>query len=213
MLKKTGLVQLVIGAESGSEKTLNYLRKQIVPEQTEKAVEDLNRNDIIPDCSFIVGLPGETTEDILKTANLINHLRKYKLFLCGVHTYRPYPRSEIARQLISEGTLQEPETVEGWADEKVVGLYTYVDVYRPWIQNYKLAMNISYYQSLASGVWLLQHQIDGKLNRLINLFFRKIGEFRSKHFFFYCPIDKKVYSYFKLKMYQLSEQSDKLRTV
>ena len=213
MLKKTGLVQLVIGAESGSEKTLNYLRKQIVPEQTEKAVEDLNRNDIIPDCSFIVGLPGEATEDILKTANLINRLRKYKLFLCGVHTYRPYPRSKIALQLISEGTLQEPETVEGWADEKVVGLYTYVDVYRPWIQNYKLAMNISYYQSLASGVWLLQHQIDGKLNRLINLFFRKIGEFRSKHFFFYCPIDKKVYSYFKLKMYQLSEQSDKLKAV
>jgi radical SAM superfamily enzyme YgiQ (UPF0313 family) len=205
ILKKTGLVQLVIGAESGSEKTLNYLCKQIVPEETERAVDYLDRNGIIPDCSFIVGLPGETREDILKTSNLINRLRKHKLFLCGVHTYRPYPRSKIARQLISEGKLEEPRTLEEWADEKTVGLYTYVDVYRPWIQNYKLAMNISYYQSLASGVWLLQHQIDGKLNRLINLFFRKIGEFRSKHFFFYFPIDKKVYSYFKLRMYNRAE--------
>jgi len=205
MLKKTGLVQLVIGAESGSKKTLNYLCKQIVPEETERAVDYLDRNGIIPDCSFIVGLPGETREDILKTSNLINRLRKHKLFLCGVHTYRPYPRSKIARQLISEGKLEEPRTLEEWADEKTVGLYTYEDIYRPWIQDYELAMNISYYQSLASGVWLLQHQIDNRLFRFINLIFRKISGFRSKHFFFAFAIDKRIYSYFRLKMYNRAE--------
>ena len=207
MLKKVGLVQLVMGAESGSKKTLEYLNKNIIPEQTEKAIESLQRNGIIADCSFIVGLPGETKEDLMDTANFINRQRKHKLFLCGVHTYRPYPRSKIAQQLIAEGKLEEPKTVEEWSDEKVVAVYTYVDGYRPWIQDYKLAMNISYYQSLTSGVWLLQHQIERPVDKLINMFFRKLARFRSKYFIFRLPFDKKLYSLFRLKMSQKVEHN------
>ena len=202
MLKKAGLVQLVMGAESGSRKTLEYLNKNIVPEQTETAIESLQRNGIIADCSFIVGLPGETRVDLMETATFINKQRKHKLFICGVQTYRPYPRSKIAQQLIAEGKLEEPGTVEEWSDEKVVAVYTYVDAYRPWIRDYKLAMNISYYQSLASGVWLLQHQIEHSVYKLINMFFRRLARFRSKYFLFRLPLDKKLYSLFRLKMSQ-----------
>lgn len=205
-LRMTGLVQLVLGAESGSRETLRYLRKEIDPEQTEKAIESLQRNGIIADCSFIVGLPSETEEDLIATANFINTQRKNKLFLCGVQTYRPYPRSEIAEQLIAEGKLEEPQSLEEWCSEKVVSIYTYVDAHRPWIENYELAMNISYYQSLASGVWLFQHQIDKAFFRLINIIFRKIGQFRSKHFLFAFPIDKKLYSLFRRKMYERQER-------
>ncbi len=204
-LKDTGLLQLVLGAESGSTKTLSYLCKNIVPQQTERAITSLQKHGIIADCSFMVGLPGETKEEVMKTHAFINKQRKHKLFLCGVQTYRPYPGSRIAQQLIAEGKLKEPEALEEWQVENIVGLYTYVDVKRPWIENYKLAMNISYYQSLASGVWLLQHQIDNGFFRLINAFFKKIGALRSRFSFFFFPIDKKIYSVFRLKMYRRLE--------
>jgi len=206
LLRKTGLVQLVMGAESGSRKTLEYLCKEIVPEQTERAVKTLQRNGIIADCAFIVGLPGESKEELMATANLINRLRKNKLFLCGVQTYRPYPKSKIAEQLIREGKLKQPKALEEWCNEEIVGLYTYIDVNRPWIEEYELAMNISYYQSLASGVWLFQHQLDKLLYRFINLLFRKIGQFRSRYFMFGFPIEKKTYSYFRQKMYERQDR-------
>jgi len=210
-LRQSGLVQLVLGAESGSVKTLNYLCKQIVPEQTERAIASLQRNGIIADCSFMVGLPGETREELMETHSFINRQRKHRFFVCGVQTYRPYPSSKIAKQLVAEGKLKEPKSLEEWSNEDIVGLYTYLDVKRPWIDNYGLAMNISYYNSLASGVWLLQHQIDNRFFRCINIFFRKIGELRSRFCFFLFPIDKQIYSFFRLKMYQRLDSKKKKR--
>jgi len=63
-------------------------------------------------------------------------------------------------------------------------------------------MDISYYQSLASGVWLFEHQIAYPLLKLINLFFRKIGWFRSRFFLFGLAFDKKLYSLFRQKIYE-----------
>jgi len=213
LLRRTGLVQLVLGAESASKQTLRYLQKEISSEQTENAVYSLQKHGIVPDCAFIVGLPQETRLEMHKTAEFINRMRKYDLFTCGVQTYRPYPKSRIAEELVKQNKLYQPKKLEEWQDEKTVGLFTYVDAKRPWIEDYKFAMNISYYQSVASGVWLFQHQINNSFMRFVNSLFRKIAAFRSRYFFFALPFDKKIYSYFRLKVYQQNEKLDNSATI
>jgi len=211
LLKKAGLVQLVLGVESASKRTLEYLNKGIEADDARRAIRRLNQHGIISDCAFIVGIPGETKEDIIKTSDFINEQRRFNTFLCGVQTYRPYPKSKIASQLINEKKLKEPRSLEEWRDEEVVSLYTYIDAYRPWIDDYKFSMNISYYHSLASGVWLFQHQIDNTFYRMVNRLFLKIALFRTKYLFFFFPVDKKIYSYFRSKMYQRLEKKEKER--
>lgn len=211
LLKISGLAQLVLGIESGSEKTLAYLNKGIEIKDADRAIKDLNRYGIISDCSFIVGIPGETEADIRKTADFINEHRKFDTFICGVQTYRPYPKSKIALQLIKDGKLKEPDNLEEWAQERNVSLYTYVDAYRPWIQDYKFSMKISYYHSLASGVWLYQHQLDNIFDKMINRFFQRIAYFRTKYYFFLFPLDRKIYSYFQIRIYRRIERMEKER--
>jgi len=102
--------------------------------------------------------------------------------------------------------LVEPKRLEEWADESSVALYTYVDAHRPWIQDFDLAMNISYYQSLASSIWLFDHQLDSPLLRWFNRFFVWIAQKRCDHNAFFLTFDKKIYSWFRLKVYQRFER-------
>jgi radical SAM superfamily enzyme YgiQ (UPF0313 family) len=208
LLRKTSLVQLVLGVESASKKTLEYLRKGTTVDNARTAVKELNRFGIISDCAFIVGLPGETREDIMKTSDFINEQRQYDTFVCGVQTYRPYPKSKIAEQLIKEDKLKVPQNVYEWADENIVSMYTYVDAYRPWIQDYDFAMNISYYQSLASSVWLFDHQLESFVCKLINRFFKQIAIFRTRNCFFKFPFDKRFYSAFRTWVYKSIERKE-----
>ena len=70
-------------------------------------------------------------------------------------------------------------------------------------QDYKFSMKISYYHSLASGVWLYQHQLDNIFDKMINRFFQRIAYFRTKYYFFFLfPLDRKIYSYFQIRIYR-----------
>ncbi len=77
VLKEMGVVQISIGFESASEKILKYLKKGTVTlEQNYRAVETIRKHNMDIYAQFMIGTPGETEEDLLKTFNFIkdNHL-------------------------------------------------------------------------------------------------------------------------------------------
>ena len=84
LCKKSGLIQLTLGIESGSPHTLKLMKKGITPEQAENAVRKCDEHKIIARSSFILEIPGETTDDIDQTISFINSLRRYPYFTCGV---------------------------------------------------------------------------------------------------------------------------------
>lgn len=97
---KSGLIELTLGCESGSQKILDLMKKDIKVEQIINCVAQCRKHKIIPRCSFMVGIPGESKEDILLTAKLINKLRKIEpKMACGIATFRPYPKSEMCEDL------------------------------------------------------------------------------------------------------------------
>jgi len=96
-LKKAGCVNLNFGIESGSQRILNLLRKQITPAQAIKSAEMCNKYGLKPVYSFIVGIPSETKKDLMLTYNLMKKLVKLcpDSVLLGPHLYRPYPGCEL----------------------------------------------------------------------------------------------------------------------
>lgn len=74
-LHKTGVRQLTLAVESGSARVLKELmRKPLKLSITERVVTDCRKLGIYTDCNIIIGMPGETREDIEDTRRFLRSL-------------------------------------------------------------------------------------------------------------------------------------------
>ena len=114
-LKKAGCMNLAFGAESGSPKMLKFLRKGVTPEQIILSAKKCNEYGISPVYSFIVGLPGETKEDIMLTYYVMKKIVEFcpSSVLLGPHLYRPYPGCELY-DIAKKFGVPESNTLRGW---------------------------------------------------------------------------------------------------
>lgn len=71
MMKEAGCERLLYGVESGSEKVLKIMRKNIRFDHVYSSIQNTIESGIIPSLSFVVGIPGEELEDLGKTLHLI----------------------------------------------------------------------------------------------------------------------------------------------
>ncbi len=101
-LKKAGCHDIFIGAESGSQRILDFIGKSTTLARIEKAVETTKRAGLNTLASFILGVPGETRamiKDTIKFARKLNP--KYAQFtLCT-----PYPGTRLFELAKEKGML------------------------------------------------------------------------------------------------------------
>lgn len=197
LFKESGLVQMTFGVESGSEYSLARMKKDIEPDQSLAAVALCDSLHITTRCSFVLDIPGDSKKDIYESAKLIKKLRRFKRCVCGVHTYRPYPKSELCQKLINDKVLYQPNCLEEWEDKRYVAQFTSTDVVRKWQANYKLSSRLSFYQSLESGMWLKPHQIRHKYVKILNSIFVLLARWRNSIYFYYLDFDRPLYIFFK----------------
>lgn len=91
-LSRAGCKAMFFGVESGSPKVLKTLGRRYTPDDVKAVYTHCIQNGIRPKFSFIVGLPGETKEDIDKTYDLIRQLEGVE---CGSHMLTPFPGTPI----------------------------------------------------------------------------------------------------------------------
>ena len=209
LCKRSGLVQLTLGIESGSPRTLKMMKKGITPEQAEYAVRKCNEYGIIARSSFILEIPGETIDDIRQTIALINKLRRYRHFTCGVGTFRPYPKCELTEKLLAEGYLTEPASFEAWTNKGVVDMYTSAEFIRPWQVNGEYSESVAYYLNMESAVRLGNHQINGYIDGIKNSTFKAIAKLRNRFMYYDFPFDKKMYKDFLSAFYAKRQNLEK----
>jgi len=202
LLKGSGLIQLTLGVESGSPKTLKLMKKDISPEQAEYAVKKCSEFGIIARSSFILEIPSEGLSDIKETVSFVNTLRKYPFFTCGVGTFRPYPGCELTRQLQEQGYLNEPEDLESWTYKDNIDMYTSAEYIRPWQVNGRYSESASYYLNMESAIRLANYQIKNRLDRIKNKFFINLAKIRNRHLFYGLSIDKYLYKRFLKNFYR-----------
>jgi radical SAM superfamily enzyme YgiQ (UPF0313 family) len=107
-----GCRSLFFGMESANQRILNYYRKGITPEQSEKAVRKARKAgiDIIVG-SFIVGAPDETQREIINTLQFAN---KLDIDVPDVNILGAQTGTDIWNDLVAKGLLNENEQ---WEDE------------------------------------------------------------------------------------------------
>lgn len=191
-LRTSGLTQLTIGIESGSQKTLDLMHKDITLEQAEYAVAQCNKHGIYARCSFIVEVPGETQKDIEKTSRFINKLRKYKYFTCGVQTFRPYPRCDLTQELIQKDVWKEPDSFTRWTDPHNVEVFTKAQMQLPWQVQPERSERMAAYQSMESAVEIGLHKVSGWTRRKIRIL-QWLAHWRNRLGFYRWSVDLKWY--------------------
>ena len=211
LCKQAGLVQLTLGVESGSPRTLQLMKKGITVEQAEQAVKKCEEHDIIARSSFIIEIPGETKDDIKQTLRFINRLRKYSSFTCGMGTFRPYPRCELTEKLLESGQLPaHPESFEAWRDKRVVDMYTQAEFIRPWQVDGRYSEQACFFMNMESAVRLGAHQIKSSTDRLKYRAFMMLARIRNRLMFFGWALDKKMYQKFLTGYYaRLNAEQEK----
>jgi anaerobic magnesium-protoporphyrin IX monomethyl ester cyclase len=102
---KTGCRCLFFGIESGNQRILDYYKKGITPEQTERAVRKARKAgvDIIVG-SFIVGAPDETRREIVNTLQFAN---KLDIDVPDVNILGAHTGTDIWNELVAKGLIDE----------------------------------------------------------------------------------------------------------
>ena len=75
LMGKSGCRTIWFGVESGSQKTLEFLNKQITIDKIRKTFEICKKVGLSTGASFMIGVPGETIDDMHKTINFAHSLK------------------------------------------------------------------------------------------------------------------------------------------
>jgi len=122
-LSASGCARITVGAESGSQKVLDQIKKEYRVEEIVVAAERAARFGIGIGYSFITGFPGETERDFLATLDVIKAIRRKSTRLeTVVYFYSPYPGTELVQELERRG-LKLPDRLEAWKDFNIEGAW------------------------------------------------------------------------------------------
>jgi radical SAM superfamily enzyme YgiQ (UPF0313 family) len=129
LLVRAKVKRLTVGVESGSQRLLDLIKKDVTVEQVVEANRKLKPYPIVPIYLFMMGMPSETPTELEESIRLAVQLtdenpRAVKTF----NIYTPYPGTQLYDVCVESG-LQEPEDLEGW------GYFNFRNVaaQSPWI--------------------------------------------------------------------------------
>lgn len=118
-LAANGLREVALGIESGSNRVLATMDKRITTTMTRAVVARLLNRGINVKGYFILGYPGEQTEDLAATLDHIHDLWDLSdhspgTFRASVFEFRPYPGTPVWTQLIRAG--HDPAAMMNYAN-------------------------------------------------------------------------------------------------
>ena len=112
IMKEAGCWQIWYGLESGSDKVLKCMKKNITVEQIKYAVKITKDAGISPGGFFMVGNPNETEEDIKMTLKLLLELPLDEFHMSHL---TPFPGSELYRTADMYGQFDRNwKKMNGW---------------------------------------------------------------------------------------------------
>mgnify|MGYP000509960297 CR=1 FL=1 len=102
LMIQAGCNVVKVGVETGSERILKATKKGITFEQVRKAARLFNKHNIFWSAYFMMGLPQETEEEILKTYEFMKEINP---FYAGLGVYEPSRYTELFGPGVEMGLL------------------------------------------------------------------------------------------------------------
>ncbi|MDD5675034.1 MAG: radical SAM protein [Chitinivibrionales bacterium] len=117
LLDKSGFMEMAMGAESGSDKILNLVKKKIKRSDIVASAQRLAQSRMIPQYSFMSGFPTETIQDLHQTLDCMDELWSINksIKVNGLFFATPFPGTELFDLAIQNG-YKPPQDLAEWAD-------------------------------------------------------------------------------------------------
>jgi FkbM family methyltransferase len=106
LMKRAGCLQVQMGVESGSDRILKKMQKGVTVEQVWEAAKMIRRSGLSWHCFLLIGIPGETREEMEATMRLIPELKPNVVELS---VFAPYPGSPLHEELQEAGLLNDQD--------------------------------------------------------------------------------------------------------
>ncbi len=104
-LKQSGCKVVKMGIEAGNPEIRKMVLKRNISDDQIKQVFDVaKRHGLKPQAFNMIGLPGETCENMLETVRLNAAIRPYVVW---VSTFNPYPGTELHQLCVDQGLIDE----------------------------------------------------------------------------------------------------------
>jgi radical SAM superfamily enzyme YgiQ (UPF0313 family) len=138
--KEGGCVYLFFGVESPDDEVLKFIRKGQNRKMIDAGIEVASRGDIPTLYSLLIGLPGETEEQMNRTLDFADEIRRrHPGAEVPIQPYVPLPGTLLYKEALKHG-FKAPTHLEGWKN------FTNDEVRNPWIKNPRL-LNAIYINS------------------------------------------------------------------
>ncbi|MFQ6085415.1 MAG: B12-binding domain-containing radical SAM protein [Candidatus Bathyarchaeia archaeon] len=112
--KETNCRQLYIGAESGSQRILDYLQKDMKIEDMLRAAKLAREFEIPLVLTWMVGIPTETREEVFQTLDLIDRIKQIQPESGhSLAIYLPMPGAELFSEAVRYG-FNPPRDLGEW---------------------------------------------------------------------------------------------------
>lgn len=120
-IKKSGCKMIFMGAESGSDETLQLMNKggKSSTSKTLALAEKMKHLGIVPEFSFVMGNPPDPMADINNTLHYIRrlkHINPAAELILYIYTPVPHDRSELLKTAQDLG-FRFPQTLEEWVSD------------------------------------------------------------------------------------------------
>lgn len=127
--KESGCVYLFFGVESPDDDVLKFIRKGQNRRMIDEGIETVSKGDIPTLYSLIIGLPGETEEQMNRTLDFADEIRRrHPGAEVPIQPYVPLPGTLLYQEALDFG-FKAPKHLEGWKN------FTNDEVKNPWIKN------------------------------------------------------------------------------
>jgi radical SAM superfamily enzyme YgiQ (UPF0313 family) len=103
-MKRARCRKIAVGAESGSQRVLDSVRKGVTVGQIKETFRLIKKHGIPSQAFFMIGYPEETREDVAATVRLLHEI---KPDLVSLAVCVPLPGTEIYLRLKADGCLPE----------------------------------------------------------------------------------------------------------
>jgi len=192
LLYRAGFKALAFGVESGSERILELIHKDITINQVFDTIIKFKKAGINSKYYFMAGFPTETTEDLFKTTDLIQKMKQLdpQIRVPGWRIFTPYPGTDLYNLAVKQGWIP-PKTLEEWAT------YNFNTVNTPWVKHKE--------EKIIKNAQFLIDYLEMGRSRGRGIFFNfakifgKIADWRWRHHLF-LVMPEKYFILFILKM-------------
>lgn len=197
LMRKAGCKMIFLGAETGNDAVLKQMNKGGT--QTGQMIKDfvlrMKRADIIPELSFVLGMPAKTEKEvydqILWDINFIKEIKKINPNAeIIIYLFSPVPTegSELYQQILEAG-FTFPKHLEDWISPSWENFDLRKNPLTPWLKPYMID-TIKDFETVLNGYYptVSDFRIRGSKRQLL----RMLSSWRYQTGFYQYPYEIKV---------------------